>query len=585
MALVIASRVKEITLTTGTGAYATAGVPNSSFKTFSARCAVGDNFYAMVEAVDSNGLPTGDWEEGYYTYSAANTISRTEIHSSSNSDGPVNWGAGVKHVYIALTARMMRGLFNGSVGQGGGSVPAPTPTPTPAPSGVRPVGPNSALFGEIIFQDEFNGTALDTNKWNDVIWYRPPEHVNAPRNYVVQNGSLHIYPLADNNGQFQYRTIDTDGKFQFMYGFMEARMKLCRGLGTWPAFWGYGHPGSDRPELDVMEAYPGGANDWGSGAPNYIPHDASCAIHNPDESLSYDRKVRQDFPQMDLSQDYHTYGAHWDSTGVQFYFDGQPWGPRANVTSLTGYQQYVLLDLWYGGVSGTPNASDTPQGIGNSFSIDYVRVWPLASGGSSSPVPSPSATIIDYYGDSTVWGYKSSVGTQVTTTVPEQVQGAFPTYIVNNMGFNSVSAKEMCENSGDMTAFGVGGWEDLMSGRSASHVLFNFCLNDVYEGRSVGDYTYYVNLMVTLAKQYGRKPIIVTPNPVGNANIAAHVQAMKDVATATGTAVIDVYAWALGYMASNAITQAAFTPDGTHPSDAMYIAIGNYVASQLPSKL
>jgi hypothetical protein len=37
---------------------------------------------------------------------------------------------------------------------------------------------------------------------------------------------------------------------------------------------------------------------------------------------------------------------------------------------------FVLLDLWFGSASGTPDAT-TPTGEGNAYEVRYVRVWQL----------------------------------------------------------------------------------------------------------------------------------------------------------------------------------------------------------------
>jgi hypothetical protein len=39
-------------------------------------------------------------------------------------------------------------------------------------------------------------------------------------------------------------------------------------------------------------------------------------------------------------------------------------------------RMYILLDLWYGSASGTPDNS-TPTGKGNSYEVNYVRAWKL----------------------------------------------------------------------------------------------------------------------------------------------------------------------------------------------------------------
>ena len=103
MALQIADRVKETTTTTGTGALALGGAM-TGFRAFSSVCSVGDTCYYALQAVDGNGVPTGDWEVGLGTYSSASTLTRTTVTASSNSGSAVSLSAGTKQVWLDLAA-------------------------------------------------------------------------------------------------------------------------------------------------------------------------------------------------------------------------------------------------------------------------------------------------------------------------------------------------------------------------------------------------------------------------------------------------------------------------------------------------
>ena len=84
MALVVADRVKETTTSTGTGAISLAGAePN--FRTFSSVLSDADTTYYAI--IDDNNLA---FEVGLGTYaSSGNTITRTTVLSSSNSNNAV----------------------------------------------------------------------------------------------------------------------------------------------------------------------------------------------------------------------------------------------------------------------------------------------------------------------------------------------------------------------------------------------------------------------------------------------------------------------------------------------------------------
>lgn len=104
MTFVIADRVKETSVSTGTGPLTLAGA-SVGFQGFSGVCAVGDTLFYGLQAVDSGGAPTGQWECGLGTYSAANTLTRTQVTSSSSAGALVALAAGSKEVFITMPAK------------------------------------------------------------------------------------------------------------------------------------------------------------------------------------------------------------------------------------------------------------------------------------------------------------------------------------------------------------------------------------------------------------------------------------------------------------------------------------------------
>lgn len=97
-------RVIETTTTTGVGPLALAGALSAAFIRFSAvpGMSVGDVCRYYIEAVDSSGVPTGEWEAGLGTYSAANQLTRSQVIFSSNGGAAVNLSAGTKRVGMTL---------------------------------------------------------------------------------------------------------------------------------------------------------------------------------------------------------------------------------------------------------------------------------------------------------------------------------------------------------------------------------------------------------------------------------------------------------------------------------------------------
>ena len=100
MALVLNDRVKETTITTGTGTLNLAGAA-TNFETFVAGIGDGNTVYYAIVHQDQAEFEVG---LGTVTDATPDTLSRTTILSSSNSDGLVSFSAGTKDVFCTLPA-------------------------------------------------------------------------------------------------------------------------------------------------------------------------------------------------------------------------------------------------------------------------------------------------------------------------------------------------------------------------------------------------------------------------------------------------------------------------------------------------
>ena len=119
MALVLNDRVKETTTTTGTGTVNLAGAA-TGFETFVA--GIGNSntcYYAIVHQ------SAAEFEVGLGTVTDASpdTLARTTVISSSNSDSAVNFSAGTKDVFCTLPAsKAVFGDASGNVDISGGTI-------------------------------------------------------------------------------------------------------------------------------------------------------------------------------------------------------------------------------------------------------------------------------------------------------------------------------------------------------------------------------------------------------------------------------------------------------------------------------
>ena len=241
---------------------------------------------------------------------------------------------------------------------------APKPAPEDRPG---PYGQNADDY-VLTFADEFEN-GYNPAIWNDTTWDKPS---HPQKNYAVEGGMLKIWPDRDANGQFIPRVLDTDGKFYQTYGYFEIEAKLPRGKGPWPAFWLYNHDdtnGTFRPEIDIMEAYPGGGPEsyWSDAKLN--PTAYAVTIWTGEPKVKGGEKMLMELG--DLSSKFHKYALKWEPHRQTFYFDGKEvYSAKVSMP----HRMYILLDVLYGSASGDPDHT-TPTGRKNAFEIKYVRAW------------------------------------------------------------------------------------------------------------------------------------------------------------------------------------------------------------------
>jgi len=149
--------------------------------------------------------------------------------------------------------------------------------------------------------------------------------------------------------------ISSQPSFTQRYGYFEARVKLPRGRGLWPAVWmlpaDFGWP----PEIDLMESIGN-------------PSQAFMTVH----SGPVPTKGVEVHP---TSDGFHTYAVAWDPQQVVFYLDGVETQRMATPADMHK-PMYILANLALGGDwAGTPDAStEFPA----RFSIRFIRAYRFA---------------------------------------------------------------------------------------------------------------------------------------------------------------------------------------------------------------
>ena len=265
-------------------------------------------------------------------------------------------------------------------------------------------GLNPAVDGatNLVWSDEFNGTAVDTSKWKFDIGTGPPYpgwgnseleyYTSRTQNVYVANGLLHIVARQESfeGASFTSARLKNEGSGATKYGRFEFRAKLPAGLGYWPAIWMMpqnsvygGWPRSG--EIDVVENR------------GTAPTKVQGTIHyaNADGGRASSRGIFM-FPSGDAVTNFHTYALEWTSKAISWSVDGQVYQTQTNWSTRAAafpapFDQpfYIIMNLAVGGgfIGNPPAGSIIANTIfPGEMQIDYVRIYGDAA---SRKPPSP----------------------------------------------------------------------------------------------------------------------------------------------------------------------------------------------------
>jgi beta-glucanase (GH16 family) len=239
--------------------------------------------------------------------------------------------------------------------------------------------PNSKPNWILTWSDEFNapnGTPIDSQKGNNELEY----YTTSTRNARQEHGALVIEAIhkphtgADGvQRSYTSARLKTEGKFSQAYGRFEARIKMPRGKGIWPAFWMLGDDIASVGwpkcgEIDIVENLgsepsiahgtihgPGYSGDHGIGSPFTLPHGKR------------------------FSDNFHIFAVEWEPQEIRFYVDDNLYATRRPTDLPAGahwvYDRpfFILLNLAVGG--NWPGNPDNTTKFPQKMLVDYVRVY------------------------------------------------------------------------------------------------------------------------------------------------------------------------------------------------------------------
>ncbi|WDZ93270.1 glycoside hydrolase family 16 protein [Nocardiopsis sp. HUAS JQ3] len=240
----------------------------------------------------------------------------------------------------------------------------------------------SAAPGDIVWSDEFDGaagTAPDPANWNHETgahgWGNNElqNYTNSRANSALDGqGNLVITARQEADGSYTSARMTTQDKVEHAYGRIEARIKIPRGQGIWPAFWmlGSGFPDTPWPdsgEIDIMENV------------GYEPHMVHGTVHGPGYSGADGIGSSYTHPQgWSFADDFHTFAVDWSPGSITWSVDGNAYHTLTSA-DVGGnpwvYDQsfFMILNVAVGG--NWPGYPDGTTQFPQQMVVDYVRIY------------------------------------------------------------------------------------------------------------------------------------------------------------------------------------------------------------------
>lgn len=243
---------------------------------------------------------------------------------------------------------------------------------------------------ELVWSDGFEGTELDSSKWeyqlgtgaeygltgwgnNELQFYTGRE-----KNVYLENGHLFITALEENFEGMDYTSgrIRTLNKGDWKFGKIEARAKLPEGQGIWPAIWMMpteqvygGWPKSG--EIDIMELV------------GHKPSVLHGTVHfGPDWPENEQISASTELQNGTFGDSFHLFGIEWEEDEIRWYLDGKEYH-RVTSRDLDPFHYpfnekfHLIMNLAVGG--NWPGNPDSTTVFPQSLIVDYVRVYQKTS--------------------------------------------------------------------------------------------------------------------------------------------------------------------------------------------------------------
>lgn len=237
---------------------------------------------------------------------------------------------------------------------------------------------------KLVFEDDFNGTKLDTTKWSySREQFRDkgyPNYWNNSMSFLDGKGNLvsraQVSSNTFSNIAYLSGAINTKDKFTHTYGYYEARVKLHTVSGMWGAFWmlcgdmtdsnaANDNSNVNGVEIDIFESIFKGRNN---------EQFLNCGIHWDGFTNTKSNGKHISYPAV-FDGEFHKFGLLWTEKEYIYYFDDvevRRITPNEGTCNQPGY---ILLTTECGTWGGSWVLKD---GEYSDMLVDYVRVYDLS---------------------------------------------------------------------------------------------------------------------------------------------------------------------------------------------------------------
>ena len=271
-------------------------------------------------------------------------------HLRAWGDHESNWWEPRKHLYlehhakqhvtkVKIPVKKIQTILDTTPASTAAATPTASPASVPEPDGMSG---NWAMA----FDDEFNGTSLNTSVWNPSGWTNNNMSIGSQASNVTESGGDLVLQVASGSSGAQVETIPSAFAGVAVGDFAEASVEFSGSGSTiynWPAWWISGPNWPAAGENDIAEGL-------GTLTVNY--HSPSGA-HN------------QGTIPGTWAGGFHTYGIYRGSNYCNVYWDGQL--VKTYKTDDNGQPENLIFTDGIGNTAA--------YGASGAVKVDWVRVW------------------------------------------------------------------------------------------------------------------------------------------------------------------------------------------------------------------